>query len=314
VEISDSNPDASNNPYWWYVNGIFVNERISVRTRDAAITPYMQHTFLTPYIAGSAANAGVEIGCCITGAFDACRVLSLLSGLLVSLIFVILTPLIWRRLVETLEKVGWISGTIAALFTLLPVSIQDLPTLWKFGPIIIAGIIISLTIYHSRTKSKSLTVPMKRRWAIFTHARRTPDVNTHDATQLDKKSIVRPSSQNGIYHYQNRTQFPFDEMVSRAERNVEMAAITFTITTLSDYNILKGILSRKVHLTCILLNPDSSSLSVQNKIYHRSEDLKEQIQKSLGILCDLKKKFNDLVDIRLYDFSKQYNNYRSRQS
>jgi hypothetical protein len=129
------------------------------------------------------------------------------------------------------------------------------------------------------------------------------DVNTLQthAIQFGEKSIENPSIKDGIYHYQNRTQFPFDEMISRAERNVEMAAITFTITTLSDYNILKGILSRKVRLTCILLNPDSSSLSIQSKIYHRSEDLKEQIQKSLGILCDLKKKFNDLVEIRLYN-------------
>jgi hypothetical protein len=189
---------------------------------------------------------------------------------------------------------------IAALFTLLPFSIQDLPSGWKFAPIIIAGVILSLTVHHSRrNKSNNVKLPIKLRWTQFTRARRVPEINLHEDNA--KKIRPEPSIKNGIQHYENRSQLSFDEMISKAERTVEISAITFRIATLSNYNTLKGILSRKVHLIFLILNPDSTSISIQREIYHGSEDLKEQIQKSLQILCDLKNKFNDSVDIRLYD-------------
>jgi len=100
-------------------------------------------------------------------------------------------------------------------------------------------------------------------------------------TQHYEKSIEHVPVKDGIYHYQSRTQFPFDEMISKAERRVEMAAITFTIVTISNYNILKGNLSRKVHLTCILLDPDSSSILMQSKIYHGNDDLKNNLESRL---------------------------------
>jgi len=79
-----------------------------------------------------------------------------------AIIFLCLTPVFWDKLVETLEKVGWVSGIIAAIFTLLPISIQDLPTGWKFAPIIISAIILSLTAYVShRNKSKETKRKLK---------------------------------------------------------------------------------------------------------------------------------------------------------
>jgi hypothetical protein len=137
-------------------------------------------------------------------------------------------------------------------------------------------------------------VPLKFRWAQFVHARRIPNILLPQAT-------VTPTIKEGVYHYENRSVLPFDEMISKAERSVESSAITFAILTISNYNTLKGILSRKVHITFLILNPESSSILTQSRIYHGSEDLKEQIQKSLGILCGLKKMFNDLVEIRFYD-------------
>lgn len=129
-------------------------------------------------------------------------------------------------------------------------------------------------------------VPLKFRWAQFVHARRIPNILLPQAT-------VTPTIKEGVYHYENRSVLPFDEMISKAERSVESSAITFAILTISNYNTLKGILSRKVHITFLILNPESSSILTQSRIYHGSEDLKEQIQKSLGILCGLKKMFND---------------------
>jgi hypothetical protein len=58
-------------------------------------------------------------------------------------------------LVETIERVGRISGIIAALFTLAPFS-KDLPSGLQYIPVSVAGIILSLTPYHSHiTKKRS---------------------------------------------------------------------------------------------------------------------------------------------------------------
>ena len=43
-----------------------------------------------------------------------------------AVIFLFHTAVVWRKLVETIERVGWISDLIAALFTLAPFSIKDL--------------------------------------------------------------------------------------------------------------------------------------------------------------------------------------------
>ncbi|MGA9844618.1 MAG: hypothetical protein WBQ25_20140 [Nitrososphaeraceae archaeon] len=121
-----------------------------------------------------------------------------------------------------------------------------------------------------------------------------------------KPLITQQSIKNGIQHYENRSQLPFNEMLYKAEGRIEMLAITFRIVTYANYDVLKGLLSRKVHITFLLSNPDSSSIEVQSKMYHGGEDIKEQIQGSLEILCKLKNEFKDLVRIRLYDSISQH--------
>lgn len=115
-----------------------------------------------------------------------------------------------------------------------------------------------------------------------------------------KPLLTQPITNNGIQHYENRSQLPFDEMISKAEQKVEMSAITFRILTLSYYKILRGILSRRVHITFLLLSPESSSISVQREIYHAAYDLEKQIRDSLEELCKLRREFKDLIEIRLY--------------
>jgi hypothetical protein len=90
-------------------------------------------------------------------------------------------------------------------------------------------------------------------------------------------------------------------MISKVEQTVEMSAITFRILTLSHFRLLRGILSTRVHMTFLLLTPDSSSVSIQREIYHASKDLDQQIRASRKILCKLRKEFGNLVEIRLYD-------------
>lgn len=97
----------------------------------------------------------------------------------------------------------------------------------------------------------------------------------------EPKPIVPESRiKNGIRHYENRSQLPFNEMVYKTEEQLEMLAITFRIITYANYDVLRGLLSRKIQITFLLLNPNSSSLT---------------------ILCNLKKEFKDLIEIKLYD-------------
>ena len=83
-----------------------------------------------------------------------------------AVIFLFHTAVIWRKLVETIERVGWISGIIAALFTLAPFSIKDLPSGLQYIPISVAGIILSLTAYHSHITKKT-SKGKKNDWRFF---------------------------------------------------------------------------------------------------------------------------------------------------
>ena len=61
---------------------------------------------------------------------------------------------------ETLEKVGVISGIIAALFTLLPISIQDIPFGWNFIPVSVAIVILGITTNHYRQRKSKIISPV----------------------------------------------------------------------------------------------------------------------------------------------------------
>jgi hypothetical protein len=62
---------------------------------------------------------------------------------------------------------------------------------------------------------------------------------------------------------------------------------------------LKGLVSRKVSITFLLLKPDAKI--DQSTLYHESKDLKQHIEESMEELCKLKRQFGELVDIKLYD-------------
>jgi hypothetical protein len=86
------------------------------------------------------------------------------------------TPFIWKRLTGRLEKVGWTSGIIVALFTLLPISMKDIPYSWNFVPIIVAGIILGFTACFSDLRKR---FKMHFQWPITLHkADRIPSHRT----------------------------------------------------------------------------------------------------------------------------------------
>jgi hypothetical protein len=239
----------------------------------------------------------------MSSVFVTSRVLILLSGLLVSLIFVILTPLIWRRLVETLEKVGWISGTIAALSTLLPFSIQDMPAGWKFAPIVVAGVILSLTAYHSKRSKRRKILPS------------SPVVST-DTSSISIKPAQESGSEEslaqieGLKQYKSRSELPFKEMLSKANVTVDMAGLDFRIVVHQYMSDIRMLIHKDIRVTFLILDPDSEQVPILSKSFHAVEDLKTSIQKSIRLLCEEREKLppnmrGNLI-IRLYDYQPEH--------
>jgi hypothetical protein len=170
-------------------------------------------------------------------------------------------------------------------------------------PIFIAGGIIGLFVWGFKDRIDSW---FNKNDIKISHSPPKKAVIPNVSIPESKPIVPESRIKNGIQHYENRSQLPFNEMVYKAADSIEMLGITFRIVTYANYDVLKGLLSRKVHITFLLSNPDSSSIDVQKKMYHGSEDLREQIQGSLETLCKLKNEFKDLVEIMLYDSISQH--------
>gem|GEM_PF-1039207 len=227
----------------------------------------------------------------------------MLAGLLVSLIFIILTPLIWRRLVETLEKVGWISGIIAALFTLLPFSIQNMPAGWKFAPIIIAGIILSLTAYNSKRR-KNIKI-------LSSSPALSKPIDSNTSIKPTQESESESSAEiEGLKQFKSRSELPpFKAMLSKANVTVDMTGLDLRIVVHQYMSDIKTLIYKDIRVTLYLLDPESKQVEIQSKSFHAVEDLKPSIQKSIRLLCEEKEKLppymrGNLI-IRLYDYPPQ---------
>jgi hypothetical protein len=66
-------------------------------------------------------------------------------------------------------------------------------------------------------------------------------------------------------------------------------AVTFRIVTLNNYNTLKGLLSRKVSITFVLLKPDSNEKESKSKSRHRQQLLSGSIDQIDKDLQEIKK-------------------------
>jgi hypothetical protein len=203
------------------------------------------------------------------------------------------------------KKIVYLGGMFAifaAVAIMIYLGLIDLPSFWTqlAATLIPTALVLGYLAFKTEIDDWINSIKNKKQETFLYNKIKSTMVKTIPTIQEQKLTRIPPSIKNGISHYENRSQLPFYDMISKAEQSIEMSAMTFTISILSHYNILKGILSRKVHITFLLQSPDSSSIATQREIYYGSRDLDEQIRKSLGLLCDLKKEFKDLVIIRLY--------------
>jgi hypothetical protein len=85
----------------------------------------------------------------VSGAFVVYRVL---IGLVAALIFLALTPFVWRKLVHPLERLGWVSGIIASVVAILSSVIGNLPVEGRYVLGISAIVVLGVTAGWSRLK------------------------------------------------------------------------------------------------------------------------------------------------------------------
>jgi hypothetical protein len=88
-----------------------------------------------------------------------------------------------------------------------------------------------------------------------------------------------------------------------AKNEIRMSALTFTMLRLNHENLLRQMLARKVHMTFLLLDPMSKEAERQTGLHRGSEDLAEQIQRTLDMLCRLRSDYPKKIIIRVYDVS-----------
>jgi hypothetical protein len=147
----------------------------------------------------------------------------------------------------------------------------------------------------------TLLIPLPLAYAL------KPEIDKWNESRKKKQIVVMTEHPgNGIKDYTSRSELPYDEMISRASQTVEMSALTFTIITLSKVANLETSLSKGIHITFLLININTSNTQTVSEFFHASDDIKDQIQKSLGQLCKLKAKYKDQITIRLCDAVPQY--------
>jgi len=119
--------------------------------------------------------------------------------------------------------------------------------------------------------------------------------------QTDVRVEIEP-----VHHYKTRDALPFADMLSIANSTVEMSAVSFTILTLQHYEDVSSAIARGLKFTFLILEPNSQYVGKQTDLYHAAEDLKNQIEKAISRLCNLKKEYPEDVIIRTYDSVARY--------
>jgi hypothetical protein len=178
---------------------------------------------------------------------------------------------------------------IAALVSIFPYPLQDLRPRW--GIFIVAILVIVFLAVGRRP----FGIIMNK----ITSAQSTPITESTN-------TILSTPQVDPIHHYCTWDALPFVDMISIAKSTVEMSAVSFTILTLQHYEAVRSTIARGVKFTLLILDPNSQYVQKQTDLYHATEDLKNQIEKSIIRLCNLQKEYPQDVIIRTYDSLARY--------
>jgi hypothetical protein len=202
-----------------------------------------------------------------------------------------------NTLVVMREKILYLGGMFAifvAVGILISLGVIDLPSFWTqvAATLVPTGLVLGCLAF--RTEINNWIKSMKGKDIMQNKIEITVTV-----TQV-LGSPVR-TDDDAIQYYDTRDQLPsFREQMNFAKKKVRMSALTFTILRLNHEHVLRETAARKVHMTFLLLDPSSTEVERQTKLYKGSEDLREQIKKSLDMLCRLKRDYPNQIVIRTY--------------
>jgi hypothetical protein len=103
-----------------------------------------------------------------------------------------------------------------------------------------------------------------------------------------------------IQYYDSRDQLNFPEFMNLAKKEIQLSALTFTMLRLNHENLMRQLLVRKIRMTFLLLDPNSTEAKRQTGLHRGSDDLSDQIRKTLDLLCRLKKNYPKKIVIMTY--------------
>jgi hypothetical protein len=112
---------------------------------------------------------------------------------------------------------------------------------------------------------------------------------------------------DGVQIYNSRHRLPLDVLLSEATKRIDMLAITFHEITTSNIKLIEETIYRNVRITFIILKTDSKYTKNRNDDFHEGGEIPHHIERSLDVLCKLKRKvgsnYSDNLIIKTYSTS-----------
>jgi hypothetical protein len=87
-----------------------------------------------------------------------------------------------------------------------------------------------------------------------------------------------------------------------------MSGLSFTLMILQHFNVIKKALKKGRKFTFLILDVDSKEVDKYSQTFENAKDLKNHINSTLEILCELKKELKDKnnLTIKTYELFQKY--------
>ena len=162
--------------------------------------------------------------------------------------------------------------------------------------------IIEGLIHHLKKRKEKPTNIEK---SISTNNNETQSQQTISVTKkLDSSRIIE-----GIQKYENSDELPkFKELMASAMETVDISGLSFTLMILQHSNVIKKALKKGRKFTFLILDADSKEVEKYSQTFENAKNLKNHIDSTLEILCELKKELKNKnnLTIKTYDSFQKY--------
>ena len=169
--------------------------------------------------------------------------------------------------------------------------------------VISTGTILIKRLIHNLKKRKEKPTDIEK--SISTNNNETQSQQTISVTKkFDSSRIIE-----GIQKYENSDELPkFKELMASAMETVDISGLSFTLMILQHSNVIKKALKKGRKFTFLILDADSKEVEKYSQTFENAKDLKNHIDSTLEILCELKKELKDKnnLTIKTYDSFQKY--------